>query len=1465
MAKQIYIDRPPRIQPELPRGEREVPNPPENEENPGALLQQAMLPIVTIIGYVLVAALGQGGGRNSMIMIPMALSVVASVALAIYVGRREKQQREEKDALYARRITELRREMESEHAAQRHFYHYNYPELERSLAIVEDIKRETGKKEEIRSGTRLWERRTSDADFAVLRLGISALPSTVSYKISQGEKVENPIVRQAIRLVEDSRYVDHVPVTVSLRLPPGTKKDETSDINIRHSLGISGNKEQVYPYVQSLLVDYTTFQSPADTRLFIVGTHAAKQAWRWAYDLPHCRESDGSQTLAFEEAEKPLTDKEADRLRAFWKSLRTLLENRKIRLEDKEKSGDVTIPFILVIVDLLEPAPDWSSLKDPESDAAISTILMEGQRLGAAIVFLEPERSKVPSQCLAVLEVDTTENKPEACTFRYAETEVNTYRFVGTTQIPTQTEAIRDFAHSLAPLAVRAGFGSNLASTVTLLEVNNLSDLEELVAFANKSWRESKQPANADWLNVNVGLMSGNDVRKLIFSAKADGVHGLIAGSTGSGKSELLMTLILGLALNYDPSVCNFVLIDYKGGAAFDPFKKLPHTVDIVTNLDAAATGRVFASIIAELERRQKLNTNEQIKDIVDYRAKGFTLKKDAPYPHLFIIIDEFAEMIANNAEFKAQLESITRLGRSLGVHLILAAQRPSGVTDQMRANIKFRICLRVETPDDSRELLRRQDAAFLPPGIPGRGYIQVGNENIELIQTAYTGGAYLGPQKENVSPDVIWLDRPSKTKKEAGDEPKKLYEVIVEQFNILAQQESKPQWRPWPAFLPAKLALESAVDTAYMRDEDVADMAATATDWEGEKNTLPLNGAVCQYTAGSLKWHGIDWSKYAMRPIIGLVDNPYKACQKPLKIDFISGHAVIFGAPGWGKSNMLQSVIVSLTATHTPEELHIYIMDLGGRTMQVFQDLPHVGAIINSDEDERIQRLMRKLNDILEERQRLFSDEQVNNLSAYNLKHPTTILPAILVVIDNFAEFREYFENLMPPLISLVRECCAIGIHFLFSTDFPNSLTNKLYNLIPNRMTFKLSDASEYTNIVGRGAVEMSPIAGRGLIRLDNMPLEFQCAIPFEEKPGDPNMIEKLREYSKKMAEIWDNAWKGEPPISIKVLPTRILLERLINEYPPAPGKHIAPVIGIDDRNLLPYYLDLEKYGPHLVIPATPLAGKTTALRTIALSLAYQYAPEEAMLIMVDLQNHLYNYGGEHSLSELPHVVDCINDAAQFDELLDNLRVECLGLEVKGKKRRIFLLIDNYDSFSEEGNRSATFMDGMVALTRKFQTLGLYIVAAGSISMRNAHDDLRKLITASNFGLALKNAEAVNSLNGRYPRALSEVELPNGRGFMIRSGITSMLQIATPGSNNDEDMEQTLDEWVKRILSQYPGKKLTWQRKPKAAPKYDIDEIKARLIEMGTPEGLFVGMDYDNFVDMAQHYNLIDKLTVKE
>jgi DNA segregation ATPase FtsK/SpoIIIE, S-DNA-T family len=1003
----------------------------------------------------------------------------------------------------------------------------------------------------------------------------------------------------------------------------------------------------------------------------------------------------------------------------------------------------------------------------------------------------------------------------------------------------------------------------------------------------------------ADWLHTAVGLLSGNEPRVLTFSAKADGVHGIIAGSTGSGKSELLMTLIIGLALNFSPDVLNFVLVDYKGGAAFEPFKNLPHKVDIVTNLDQSATARVFASIIAELDRRQKLNTYTNSKDIVHYRRKGLNLDPERPpYPHLFIIIDEFAEMISGNAEYKAQLESITRLGRALGVTLILAAQRPVGVTDQMRANIKFRICLRVETPDDSREVLRRSDAAFLPPGIPGRGYLQIGNENIELIQTAYTGGDYKGPQEENVVQNVIWLDRPKKTQAQKATEPPKLYDVIVDMLANLSMEESKPQWRPWPEFLHPQtgqnvLSLETPVDTAYISDQYVEMLRMTD---DPDVAGFALNERAVSFWEDGFNWRGVQWGKETMRPLIGLIDNPYQASQLPLMINFPNGHAVVFGASGRGKTTFVRTVITSLALTHSPDELHIYILDFGGRALSVFRDLPHVGGVITSEEEERVLRALRKVNEITDQRQFLFSEARVNSLDSYNLAHPEKRLPAVLVVIDNFAEFKEYYEGLMGPLISLVREARAYGVHFLITADVPAALSGKLFNLLTERYTLKLSDASEYSAIVGRGVpADLSAVPGRGFVRVGNQPLEFQTALSFKPDDNDFDGMSKINKMCQRMNAIWKDGWKGERPSTIETLPLRVNLENLLSDLTLPETRRLTAVLGIDDRSLEPAIIDIERQGPHLIIIGQPFSGKTTTLRTMLLSMALHFDPADLLIVMVDFARKLWK-GSDRSLAELPHVVQAISEVEQLDDLLENLRAECEAFEKGGRRGKILIMIDNYDAFVEEaGRKKMAFFEGIASLVRKYQTSGVSIVAAGSVSMTSSSDDLRKVITAPNFGIGLKSGDAVNRLNGKYPRSLADVELPMGRAFTVRSGITAMLQIATPYAS-DDDTEGSLDHWVSKIKQRHPQPNRAWTRVqqppdaqtpdgqsgPEAAGEasaaaysqptvvmqavppasastnYDITALKKALIERGMPETLLSLLSNDDIVNNAREIGLI-------
>lgn len=1530
MSNNRYIDRPPRIQPELPRGIVDIPNPPKEEERQP--LWQAAIPVVTILGYVLVSATGQGS--SIAFLVPMALAVIISTGLTIYNAINSWRRSRQKRADYARRLVEMRREMVATHNRQRTFYEYNYPDSN----VVLEMR---GDRMDNRSGSRLWERRHADQDFGVVRLGKGTRGSTVQYRVKRDQDGdENPQIQDAVRLAEDSVYVDDVPITIPLyqHQKDDKKKKEAAQEDgetekppaARHTVGIAGEKDDVYEFVYPLLAHAAAFHTPSDANVFVLGMHEAAKHWNWLYDLPHSiiNESKGQYRLYFEDCERVVSPVKGTveelnvqpgrtikaghvvaRIRAesdglihevrsatagrvqgigrlpvemdqperlidvgsqveqgmvlarlddfelamqqleeeldprkgvqslygkdrkrevagvprFWKEkIWAELDRRARRLRDQDENDnvDVTLPFMLIVVDLLDAElhspPEIDPLKkswldDLEGEAAISLLMDRGLQLGACVLFLVPNRSKVPSGCQSVVELKraaTGELK-----FLYAETGLNTPRHVGTADTVPNPEGkpnrkLTQFARELAQWDVRRSYGADIPRAVGLLPLYDTDTIARL--NINERWYESTDPRRAEWPKIPLGMLAGQEVRNLHFFADADGVHGMIAGSTGSGKSELLMTIILSLAVKYDPSMVNFVLIDFKGGAAFDPFRNLPHVVDIVTNLRGNAVARMFAAINAELNRRQQVNQDNDVKDIVRYRKAGLHKIRSDNYPHLFIIIDEFAEMIANNPEYKAQLDSITRLGRALGVSLVLAAQRPTGVTDQMRANIKFRICLRVETREESSELLRLPDAAYLP-SIPGRGYLQVGSQSLELVQVGYTGMTYsredYNALERYENRDIIWE---SDLQKEE-DEP--MYDVMVRRMATMAREiyGDQPTWRkPWPNPLPQYLALDhpEGIEVDYLLEEDQDYIREDFAD----DQKFVLAPLVDQWFKGRTEWPGIDWENRAMQAVIGLIDDAANARLLSLQVDFTVGHQVIFGAPGWGKSTVARSLITYLVTTHAPDELNLYMMDFGNRSLQIFEPLPHTGAYIVSHEKERIERLMRMLEQIVDERKEIISQANVANLPEYNqaaARHQRSglpnKLPALLVVIDNFAEFRDSYEDQFEVLTSLVREGLSNGVYFLVTAE-QSSTIGKLFNLFTERLTLKLSDEGEYANIVGRGALPVDDIPGRGLKRIGRSPLEIQVAMPvgFIDDEEAKSEADRLLE----LVTILQQAGRdyARPP-QINILEQWVVLPELISEQKElSPNGHVPAnaLLGRSDYDLLPFAVSLDQR-PHFIVTGPPSSGKTNALHAWILSLAAAYSPEQVAMVMIDYQGGLVDYGGSRRLDELPHALQpVIMEPEELNELVLDLENEFFYTEDR-PYREVFVIIDNYDDFGELAMSHGEIEPRrrLGDLARRAGKQGLHFIIAGMRDSMSGGDELVRPISANRFGLAMDAETAESSpFYAAVPRSYSQMQLPRGRGFIVTPGKVSLLQVAIPYADPSHKID-ALDNWVAEITAQ--------------------------------------------------------------
>jgi hypothetical protein len=501
--------------------------------------------------------------------------------------------------------------------------------------------------------------------------------------------------------------------------------------------------------------------------------------------------------------------------------------------------------------------------------------------------------------------------------------------------------------------------------------------------------------------------------------------------------------------------------------------------------------------------------------------------------------------------------------------------------------------------------------------------------------------------------------------------------------------------------------------------------------------------------------------------------------------------------------------LLASLAATHSPAELHVYILDFGGRQLMVFRDLPHVGAIITADEEERITRLLRRLDRLLEERKTLLSDAGADDLYSFNEAHPGAALPAILVMVDNFAEFREGFDQLMPLLISLVRESRAYGIHFVVSAELPNALGGKLYTFFTERVALKLSDPVEYAGIVGRGARAVEDIPGRGYVKVGRGALELQVALPVGDS-GEGQVVDETQKLAALVRAMRDAPFApgdAQRPQPILTLAGRVRLVHLLESAPPV-GARTRPVLAIDDRNLEPWNYDARGDGPHGMIIGPPASGKTTTLRSLVLSLAHSYTPEQVMLVLIDVQQRFFRYGGQWTLADLPHVVAVASQPEELPALVTQLETECNHLG--GGNRAIFLIIDNYDSFIEEARSDRQSLPALAKLAREKGTDGFHVIIAGSADITRSAEELRKQVQMPRMGIALQSADLVSSLNGRVPRALVGAELPLGRGFVVKAGRSYMVQIATP-YEDDEQIETALDAWVEQLRALHAGKQARW------------------------------------------------------
>lgn len=571
---------------------------------------------------------------------------------------------------------------------------------------------------------------------------------------------------------------------------------------------------------------------------------------------------------------------------------------------------------------------------------------------------------------------------------------------------------------------------------------------------------------------------------------------------TGSGKSEFLLTYILSMAVNFHPDEVAFVLIDYKGGGLAGAFDDpahgvhLPHLIGTITNLDGSTIQRSIMSIQSELLRRQRIFnevkniTDEGTMDIYKYQRLYRNGAVSEPIPHLFIISDEFAELKQQQPEFMDNLISIARIGRSLGVHLILATQKPSGVVnDQIRSNTKFRVCLKVQDKSDSIDMLQRPEAAELKD--TGRFYLQVGyNELFALGQSAWSGADYYPEDEVVVQLDdsVQFIDAvgsgllEAKPKTTRGASCGTQLVSAVKMLSDIAEENGikcRPLWQP---ALPKKIELEKISTEKYNKQ----------------------NAVVCAD--------------------LGLLDDPSNQKQFTLNFDFSHcRNLLIVGDQGSGKTTLIQSILYSLTSDYSPEELNYYILDYSSRMFKVFSNLPHCGGVFFEEDTSRLESLFKLISSIVTERKRLFTALEVDSFDAACAVQK---LPLILVVIDNYSAFAstKLGEALSGMLYTCVKNYTNYGIKFVVSCNRLNEMPMRTKQEFVDRICLHVKDKYDFGDVLGC-KVQYVPgeTPGRGLYEYEGLPLEFQAAM-FKPEEDSARRIKLLKMFADNIA----NAYVG-------------------------------------------------------------------------------------------------------------------------------------------------------------------------------------------------------------------------------------------------------------------------------------------------------------------------------------------------
>lgn len=1094
---------------------------------------------------------------------------------------------------------------------------------------------------------RLWERRRHHEDFLRVRIGTGTVRVRDIHLEGETQIAQRPdphMEQELNGLVQRFTSSPDMPVLVDLRQ--------------HHTVSIVGDEEFGETIARSLMLSAAALHSPEDLHIAASVPVTRRPDWEWAGLLPHVLDQ------ASPTPHGPLC-----RIAPSMAALRDLLDE-DIRAR-YQRFAEVRKNFLTSNPPLAQPR---LLIFDMDHSGAVDNIQLPDaslnpQDLSITALHLVPRQRDEPDEVsLRIIQTDDGFRLED-----YSTDPLKPATSEGVT-VPVAVTAAEGVARMLAPLRL----------SPDSMEHNDEVNAQRFTshwgvrtfdgADLDRLWQPRENP---DFLKVPIGVDDRGRPVSLDIKESAQhgmGPHGLCVGATGSGKSEVLRTLVLGLATTHPPELLNMVLVDYKGGATFAPFEGIPHVSGIITNLsdDSSLVDRIYASLEGEVVRRQQvLKDAGNIANITDYQLERAERAEHGealpPLPHLFVVIDEFGELLTAQPDFIDLFMSIGRIGRSIGVHLLLSSQRiESGKLRGLDTHLSYRLGLRTLSEGESRTVLEAPDAFHLPP-LPGYGYLKVDT----TTYTRFRAGYVSGPLSVETQPEET--EDNEEEPLPVLRQPFYAHEAFEEEQDGDSAEEEPKEKKATPR-ATGPTVMSALVDV--MRDRE----RVTEQIWLPPlPDVLTLDQAV--ESAGQP-----DPANRQLTVPIGLLDDPGNQWQGLWEVDLArsGGHLMVLGGPATGKTTALRTLALSLAAAHSVSEAALFGIDLKGSALLSLAELPHSAGMAVRTSREAIRRTVEEVSDLLSERERLFEEKSIDSLATMRRLHSEGRLPElgvadVFLLVDGWRGLQDEFEEVQDQVHSILSRGGGYGVHVVATGVRWNEVRIAQQGFFGTRVELRLSEPSESGH--GRKTAEKVPEnrPGRGL---SHDKLIGQIALPRGDGIADPATMNAGLQQA--VREIREDS-PAQSPRQVRLLPAVVPLSEL-----PEPQRRGLVPFGLVERDLSAKMVDITGHERHLAILGDEESGKTSILRNIMLSLSAQYTPDEIVFAVYDVRKGLSGVLHDDYLGGYAHSAPLAQSLSQsvLHEVRKRVPRDPLSAAAESfEGPRIVLIIDDYDVLTAGGN----------------------------------------------------------------------------------------------------------------------------------------------------------------------------------